>query len=141
MNLKQGATLLRAAGAKVKPDLETVAWDMPSGFYLKGVLLAFATDIERSIRSITLHYSPNVISLGEMVAEVWDIPAHTAGHIALYFEEAKMIFTGDTLFAMGCGRLFEGTAAQMFAKHRIIAVIQTCPPWSKLLTPVRTPHL
>jgi len=55
------------------------------------------------------------VSVGGLEAVVWDIPAHTAGHIAFYFEEAKMIFVGDTLFAMGCGRLFEGTPEQMFA--------------------------
>ena len=55
------------------------------------------------------------VSVGELEAMVWDIPAHTAGHIAFYFEEAKMIFVGDTLFAMGCGRLFEGSPEQMFA--------------------------
>ena len=61
------------------------------------------------------------VTIGELEAEVWDIPAHTAGHVALYFAEAKMIFTGDTLFAMGCGRLFEGTAAQMFANMQRFA--------------------
>ena len=61
------------------------------------------------------------VTVGELEAEVWDIPAHTAGHVALYFAEAKMIFTGDTLFAMGCGRLFEGTAAQMFANMQRFA--------------------
>jgi hydroxyacylglutathione hydrolase len=56
-------------------------------------------------------------------AIVWAIPAHTAGHIAYYFEEERMIFVGDTMFAMGCGRLFEGTADQMFANlQRIIAL-------------------
>ena len=44
-----------------------------------------------------------------------DVPAHTAGHIAFHFASEKAVFVGDTLFAMGCGRLFEGTAAQMFA--------------------------
>ena len=63
------------------------------------------------------------VTVGELEAEVWDIPAHTAGHIALYFAEAKMIFTGDTLFAMGCGRLFEGTAAQMFASMARFAAL------------------
>ena len=63
------------------------------------------------------------VSVGELVAEVWDIPAHTAGHVALYFEAAKMIFTGDTLFAMGCGRLFEGTAEQMFANMQRFAAL------------------
>ena len=47
-------------------------------------------------------------------AVVWEIPAHTAGHIAYYFEGEGMIFVGDTMFAMGCGRLFEGTAQQMY---------------------------
>ncbi len=55
------------------------------------------------------------VAVGGLEAEVWEIPAHTAGHIAFYFEQAKMIFVGDTLFAMGCGRLFEGDATQMFA--------------------------
>ena len=55
------------------------------------------------------------IAVGGFEAEVWAIPAHTAGHIAFYFKSAKAVFVGDTLFAMGCGRLFEGTAAQMHA--------------------------
>ena len=63
------------------------------------------------------------VTVGELEAEVWDIPAHTAGHIAFYFEAAKMIFVGDTLFAMGCGRLFEGTAAQMFANMQRFAAL------------------
>ena len=63
------------------------------------------------------------LSVGELEAMVWDIPAHTAGHIAFYFEDAKMIFTGDTLFAMGCGRLFEGTAEQMFANMQRFAAL------------------
>ena len=56
-------------------------------------------------------------------AVVWDIPAHTAGHVAYYFEDERMIFVGDTMFAMGCGRLFEGTAEQMFANLQRIAAL------------------
>jgi hydroxyacylglutathione hydrolase len=56
-------------------------------------------------------------------ALVWDIPAHTAGHIAYYFENEGMIFVGDTMFAMGCGRLFEGTAQQMYANLQRIAAL------------------
>jgi hydroxyacylglutathione hydrolase len=56
-------------------------------------------------------------------AVVWHIPAHTAGHVAYYFEDQGMIFVGDTMFAMGCGRLFEGTADQMYANlQRIVAL-------------------
>ncbi|WP_028966083.1 hydroxyacylglutathione hydrolase [Sphingomonas phyllosphaerae] len=57
----------------------------------------------------------DVVSLGEHRADVWHVPGHTAGHIAFHFADDGVIFTGDTLFAMGCGRLFEGTPAQMFA--------------------------
>jgi hydroxyacylglutathione hydrolase len=63
------------------------------------------------------------ISVGSLEAVVWEIPAHTAGHIAFYFEEAGLIFVGDTMFAMGCGRLFEGTAAQMHANMRRLAAL------------------
>jgi hydroxyacylglutathione hydrolase len=42
------------------------------------------------------------------------IPGHTSGHIAFYLKKEKVIFTGDTLFSMGCGRVFEGTNDQMF---------------------------
>ena len=42
------------------------------------------------------------------------IPGHTKGHIAFYFKKEKMLFTGDTLFSLGCGRVFEGTYEQMF---------------------------
>jgi hydroxyacylglutathione hydrolase len=52
--------------------------------------------------------------IGEFEAELIDIPAHTAGHVAFHLPAAGIAFVGDTLFAMGCGRLFEGDAGQMF---------------------------
>jgi len=60
----------------------------------------------------------DVMHLGELRAIVMDVPAHTAGHIAYHFETEHAAFVGDTLFAMGCGRLFEGTAAQMYDNMR-----------------------
>ena len=51
---------------------------------------------------------------GKETAKVYDIPGHTRGHIAFWFERAKTVFTGDTLFSLGCGRLFEGTPQQMW---------------------------
>ena len=54
------------------------------------------------------------IRLGDHVGRVIDVPGHTEGHIAFIFDDARVAFVGDTLFAMGCGRLFEGTPAQMF---------------------------
>lgn len=60
----------------------------------------------------------DTVALGAVTARVLDVPAHTAGHIAYHFAEDRAAFVGDTLFAMGCGRLFEGTAEQMFANMR-----------------------
>jgi hydroxyacylglutathione hydrolase len=50
--------------------------------------------------------------LGEAVAEVFFIPGHTRGHIAYAFREQRALFCGDTLFALGCGKMFEGTPQQ-----------------------------
>jgi len=47
--------------------------------------------------------------------KIYHIPGHTSGHIAFHFFEEKKIFTGDTLFSLGCGRIFEGTYKQMFS--------------------------
>ena len=51
---------------------------------------------------------------GQAAAQILDIPGHTSGHIAFWFEEDGALFCGDTLFSLGCGRLFEGTPAQMW---------------------------
>jgi len=63
----------------------------------------------------------DVVSLGTAKAHVMEVPAHTAGHIAYHFPREAAVFVGDTLFAMGCGRLFEGTAAQMFGNMARLA--------------------
>jgi hydroxyacylglutathione hydrolase len=47
-------------------------------------------------------------------AKIIYIPGHTLGHICFYFYKEESIFTGDTLFSLGCGRIFEGTYLQMF---------------------------
>lgn len=55
------------------------------------------------------------VRIGSHAGRVIDVPGHTAGHIAYHFAGDGLLFCGDTLFAMGCGRLFEGTPAQMFS--------------------------
>jgi len=65
----------------------------------------------------------DIVRLGDVAADVIDVPAHTAGHIAFHFAEEGEVFVGDTLFAMGCGRLFEGTAAQMFDNMRKLELL------------------
>jgi hydroxyacylglutathione hydrolase len=54
-------------------------------------------------------------ALGESVATIIDTPGHTRGHIAWHFAEGQALFAGDTLFAIGCGKLLEGTPAEMHA--------------------------
>ncbi|MBS0988704.1 hydroxyacylglutathione hydrolase [Acetobacter okinawensis] len=55
------------------------------------------------------------IELGQSAGQVLAMPGHTLGHIAYYFDQPPALFCGDVLFSLGCGRLFEGTAEQMFA--------------------------
>lgn len=57
----------------------------------------------------------DTVKLGAHRGRVVAVPGHTAGHIAYAFDADRLLFSGDTLFAMGCGRLFEGTPADMFA--------------------------
>ena len=54
------------------------------------------------------------VELGGKTARVFEVPGHTSGHVAYWFEDSHALFCGDTLFSLGCGRLFEGTAEQMW---------------------------
>ncbi|WP_448663474.1 hydroxyacylglutathione hydrolase [Sphingomonas sp. CJ20] len=65
----------------------------------------------------------DVVTLGAHEAVVLEVPAHTAGHIAYHFAGDGVVFVGDTLFAMGCGRLFEGTPTQMFANMQRLGAL------------------
>jgi hydroxyacylglutathione hydrolase len=56
----------------------------------------------------------DTVVLGDALARVLAVPGHTRNHVAYWFAEDKALFCGDTLFALGCGRLFEGTAEQMW---------------------------
>ncbi len=61
--------------------------------------------------------------LGAAEAHIFDLPGHTLGHIAYYFASEQTAFVGDTLFALGCGRLFEGTPMQMWdSLQKLIAL-------------------
>ena len=54
------------------------------------------------------------------VAKIIHIPGHTSGHICFHFFQEKIVFTGDTLFSLGCGRILEGTHKEMFNSLKII---------------------
>ena len=67
--------------------------------------------------------------LGEAQAEVFFVPGHTRGHIAYWFAESDALFCGDTLFALGCGRLFEGTPQQMWNS---LSKLKALPPTARV---------
>lgn len=54
-----------------------------------------------------------ILKIGDLRFDIIDAPGHTIGHLAFYCNELEALFTGDSLMAFGCGRLFEGTAAMM----------------------------
>lgn len=66
---------------------------------------------------------------GEETAQVFDIPGHTRGHIAFWFSESDALFCGDTLFTLGCGRMFEGTPAQMWTS---LSKLRGLPPATRV---------
>jgi len=63
------------------------------------------------------------VELGQFRAKVMFTPGHTLGHIAYYFPTEQAAFVGDTLFALGCGRLFEGSPAQMWDSLQRLAAL------------------
>ncbi len=67
--------------------------------------------------------------IGNLEFEVIFIPGHTSGHIAFYFKKERTVFTGDTLFSLGCGRVFEGSHKEMFES---LIKIKNLPPETKV---------
>ena len=65
----------------------------------------------------------DTLSLGASEAQVFEVPGHTVGHIAYYFPDDAALFTADSLMALGCGRLFEGTPGQMWASLSKLAAL------------------
>lgn len=68
-------------------------------------------------------------SFGDIAFHVYETPGHTRGHIAFWFPSEEALFCGDTLFAMGCGRLFEGTAEEMWSS---LAKLAALPPSTRV---------
>ena len=86
--------------------------------YLKkkfgSIVVGFKKDINR-IPEIDVLLEDNQIWKAEnFEAKIIHIPGHTSGHICFHFYKEKLVFTGDTLFSLGCGRIFEGTYKEMF---------------------------
>ena len=77
-------------------------------------IIGFDGDFER-IPGIDQRVRENdLVEFGGTTARVIEVAGHTSGHVAYHFESDQMVFVGDTIFALGCGRLFEGTPGQMW---------------------------
>ena len=73
--------------------------------------------IDRTVRD------GDTFPFGQFMVNVIATPGHTAGEVSFHIPDAKVVFTGDTLFALGCGRLFEGTPAMMLESLRRLAAL------------------
>ena len=77
-------------------------------------IVGFKKDKDR-IPGIDISVSDNEVwKSGNFEAKIIYIPGHTSGHIAFYFYKNEILFSGDTLFSLGCGRVFEGTHEDMY---------------------------
>ena len=89
----------------------------------KSVVVGFKEDSDR-IPEIDILIDNNQIWKAEnFEAKIIHVPGHTSGHICFHFFKEKLIFTGDTLFSLGCGRIFEGSYEQMFQSLNKIKVL------------------
>lgn len=78
------------------------------------MLIGPRAEIDRIAEMDATYGDGDVFTLGGQTVRVFDTPGHTRGHCAFFLEEARLLFSGDTLFSLGCGRLFEGTPEQMW---------------------------
>jgi hydroxyacylglutathione hydrolase len=94
-----------------------------------GCTIAGPREAERVSRMDRIVAGGDRVRIGAIEAQLIDIPAHTAGHVAYHLPTENIVFTGDTLFAMGCGKLFEGGAEQMYDNLRRLAAL---PPETRV---------
>ncbi|MEM6781209.1 MAG: hydroxyacylglutathione hydrolase [Pseudomonadota bacterium] len=89
----------------------------------KSKIVGPAAEEERIVGiDIPLDESSSFTFAGE-TAQIIETPGHTSGHICFYFADSGLLFAGDTLFSMGCGRLFDGTAEDMFGSLQKLKVL------------------
>lgn len=88
-----------------------------------------AADARRLPRLDTALREGDTVKLGSGEARVIETPGHTRGQINYFFPDGEILLSGDTLFSLGCGRLLEGSAEEMFASLRKLAAL---PPGTKL---------
>ena len=91
---------------------------------LTGAEVVGAEADRRRLPALDIAVSPgDTVSLGQSATQVLDAPGHTVGHIGYWFAESRALFSADSLMVMGCGRLFEGTADQMWTTLSAMAAL------------------
>jgi hydroxyacylglutathione hydrolase len=88
-----------------------------------GRIVGASADAHRLPRLDQAVAGGDTVRLGGAVGHVLETPGHTVGHIAFHFPDAPAVLCGDTLFSLGCGRLLEGSAAQMRASLQALAAL------------------
>jgi len=78
------------------------------------IILGYKGDKDRIPGIDLLLEDQQIWKAGNFETKISHIPGHTSGHISYYFMNEKIVFTGDTLFSLGCGKIFEGTYDEMF---------------------------
>jgi hydroxyacylglutathione hydrolase len=88
-----------------------------------GKVVGAAADAHRLPKLDIAVREGDIVPFGAASARVIDVPGHTRGHVAYFFADGAVLLCGDTLFSVGCGRLLEGTAAEMFASLAKLAAL------------------
>ena len=94
-----------------------------------GCTIVAPAEVERISPIDRVVVDGDTVTLGDHVARVFDVGGHTNGHIAYHLAEDRVAFVGDSVFALGCGRMFEGTAPQFWAS---LDRIRALPPETML---------
>ena len=89
------------------------------------IVVGFKHDSERIPEIDICLENDEIWKSDNFLAKIIHVPGHTKGHICFHFYKEKLLFTGDTLFSLGCGRIFEGTYEQMFSS---LNKIKAMPP-------------
>jgi len=92
--------------------------DLKKRYNLK--VIGFEKDKNRIPEIDIFLYNEEIWKDKNFEAKIYHIPGHTSGHICYHFYNQNILFTGDTLFSLGCGRIFEGTYKQMFSSLKLI---------------------
>ena len=99
--------------------------DLLAGCATRPRIIGAATDAHRLPPLDLAVHEGDHITIGTQTADIYDVSGHTIGHIAIHFPSSDALFTADSLMALGCGRLFEGTPEQMYES---LAKLKTLAP-------------